>query len=177
MGLLAQMSQRRWFPECSRDFLTIAFPFFPCAVSRFVRGPFGSRDENGKARPAAGSGGNLDAMPQNPERLSDDEETDAETVALCGIKSSERFEDPPNLFGGNSNASVVHVDPNFRAGAPATNKDATSRLGVFDRITHQIAQGGAQKQAISEHGNVAGNRVDGYSLAQRGMFVLAASLP
>jgi hypothetical protein len=116
-------------------------------------------------------------MTQNSERLPHDEETDAETVALWGIKSSERFEDPRNLIVGNSNAGVVHVDPDLRTGAPAANKDATSRLSVLDRITHQIAQGGAEKQTITEHDSVAGNRVDGYSLAQSGMFVLAASLP
>ena len=116
-------------------------------------------------------------MTQDSERLPHDDETDAETVALCGIKPSERFEDPRNLFDGNTNAGVVHVDPDLRTGAPAANKDATSRLGVLDRITHQIAQGSAEKQAIAEHDNVAGNRMDGYSLAQRGMFVLAARLP
>jgi hypothetical protein len=116
-------------------------------------------------------------MTQDSERLPHDDETDAETVTLCGFKPSERFEYPWNLFTGNSNAGVVNVDPDFRTGAPAANKDATSRLGVLDRITHQIAQGSAEKQAIAEHDNVAGNRMDGYSLAQRGMFVLAASLP
>ena len=135
---------------------------------------FGSRCENGKARPAAWGGGNGDAMTQNCEGLPHDEETDAETVTLCGIKPSERFEYPRNLLVGNSNARVVHVDTDFRTRASAAEKDATSRLSVLDRIAHQIAQGGAEKQAITEHDNVAGNRVDGYSLAQRGMFVIAA---
>lgn len=58
-----------------------------------------------------------------------------------------------------------------------TNKDATSRLGELDRIAHQIAQGSAEKQAITEYRGVLGNRVNAYSLAQRGMFVLAARLP
>ena len=59
---------------------------------------FGSRCENGKARPAAWGGGNVDAMTQNCERLPHDEETDAETVTLCGIKPGERFEYPRNLL-------------------------------------------------------------------------------
>src|ERR1700747_2934549 len=114
-------------------------------------------------------------MTQDSERLPHDDETDAETVTLCGFKPSERFEYPRNLFAGNSHAGVANVDPDFRTRAPSANKDAASRLGVLDRITHQIAQGSAEKQAITEHDNVAGNRMDGYSLAQRGMFVPAAS--
>ena len=65
-------------------------------------------------------------MPQNSERLPHDEETDAEAPALFGIKPSERLEDSRNLIVGNSNARVVHVDPDFRTEAPAAEKDATS---------------------------------------------------
>jgi hypothetical protein len=60
---------------------------------------------------------------------------------------------------------------------PAANKDATSWLGVLDCIADQIAQGGAEKQAIAQYRGVAGNHVDAYALAQRSLFVLAASLP
>jgi hypothetical protein len=50
-------------------------------------------------------------------------------------------------------------------------------LGVFDCIAHQIAQSGAEKQAITEYRGVVGNQMDAYSLAQRSMFVLPARLP
>jgi hypothetical protein len=87
------MSRRPWSREPSRDFLPSARRFSPCAVPGFVLSLLGSPDENGEARPSAGSGRNLNAMTQNSERLPHDEETDAETVVPCGIKSSERFED------------------------------------------------------------------------------------
>jgi hypothetical protein len=116
-------------------------------------------------------------MTQDSECLPHDEETDTRAAALCGIKPSERLEDPRNLFVGNSNARVVHVDPDFRTQAPAAEKDATSRLSVFDRIAQQVAQCCPEKQAITEYSGVAENRVDGYSLAKGSMFVLTASLP
>jgi len=155
----------------------VAPRFSPCEVSDLVRSLFGLRNENGKARSAARSGGNIDAMTQYSKRLAHDEETDAQTVALCGIKPGERFEYLRNLSIGNSYACVVHVDPDFRSGAPASKKDATSRLRILDGIAHQIAQRGAEEQTITEHGHAARNRTDGYSLAEREMFVLAASLP
>jgi hypothetical protein len=101
-------------------------------------------DEDGKARPAAGSRGDVDAVAQNSERLAHDEETDAQTVALCGIKAGESLEDLRNLFTRNSSARVVHIDPDPQMGVPAAKKDATSWLGVFDCIADQIAQGGAK---------------------------------
>ena len=83
-------------------------------------------------------------MAQNSERLAHDEETDAQTVALCGIKAGESLEDLRNLFTRNSSARVVHIDPDPQMGVPAAKKDATSWLGVFDCIADQIAQGGAK---------------------------------
>jgi hypothetical protein len=164
-------------PGSAHETSSLVLPVSLCAVSGFVLSLLGSFDENGKARPATGTGGDVDAMPQNSERLPHDEETDAEALALCGVKPSERFEDSRYLLVGDSNARIVHVDPNFRAGTPATEQHATSQFGVLDCIAHQIAQGGAEKQAITEYRGVVGNRVDAYSLAQRGMFVLAARLP
>jgi hypothetical protein len=60
---------------------------------------------------------------------------------------------------------------------PAAKKDATSRLGVLDCIADQVAQGGAEKQAIAQYRGIAGNHVDAYAPAQRSLFVLTASLP
>jgi hypothetical protein len=114
---------------------------------------------------------------QNSERLAHDEETDAQTVALGGVKASESLEDFRNLVTRNSSARVVHVDPDAQTGMPAANKDAASRLGVLDRIADQIAQGGAKKQAFAQYRGVAGNHVDAYALAQRSLLILAASLP
>ena len=70
-------------------------------------------DENGKARPAAGSGSDVDAVTQDAERLTNDEETDAQTVALRGVKTGEGLEDPRNVFSRNSNARVVYIDPDL----------------------------------------------------------------
>jgi hypothetical protein len=70
-------------------------------------------DENGKARPAAGSGGDVDAVTQDAERLTNDEETDAQAIALRGIKTGEGLEDPRNVFSRNSNARVVYIDPDL----------------------------------------------------------------
>src|ERR1700757_2018052 len=137
-------------PGSAHETSSLVLPVSLCAVSGFVLSLLGSFDENGKARPATGTGGDVDAMPQNSERLLHDEETDAEALALCGIKPSERFEDSRYLLVGDSNARIVHFDPNFRAGAPATKQHATSQFGVLDCIAHQIAQGGAEKQAITE---------------------------
>jgi hypothetical protein len=114
---------------------------------------------------------------ENSERLTHDEETDAQTVASCGIQPGKGLEDFRNLLTRNSSARVVHIDPDSRTGVPAANKDATSRLGVLDCIADQIAQGGPEKQAIAQYRGVAGNHVDAYALAQRSLFVLAASLP
>jgi hypothetical protein len=114
---------------------------------------------------------------QNSERLAHDEETDAQTVALCGIKSGESLEDLRNLFTRDSSARVVHVDPDTQTGVPAAKKDTTSWSGVLDCIADQIAQGGAKKQAIAQYRGVAGNLVNAYALAQRSLPVLAASLP
>jgi hypothetical protein len=155
-------------------FLLIALFFSPCAVLLPLRP---ARDKNGKAGPAAGSRDDVNAVAQNSERVAHDEETDAQTVASCGIKPGEGLEDSWNFLTRNSSARVVHIDPDSRTGVPAANKDATSRLGVLDGIADQIAQGGAEKQAIAQYGGVAGNHLDAYALAQRGLFVLAASLP
>jgi hypothetical protein len=114
---------------------------------------------------------------QNSERLAHDEETDAQTVALGGVKASESLEDFRNLVTRNSSARVVHVDPDAQTGMPAANKDAASRLGVLDRIADQIAQGGAKKQAFAQYRGVTGNHMDAYALAQRSLMILAVSLP
>src|SRR5580704_5376537 len=119
--------------------------FFPCAMLAFVRFPFvpRTRGENGKARPAAGSGGDVDAVTQNSNRLAHDEESDTQAVAWCGIEAGESLEDPGHLFAGNSNTRVVHINPNTRTGVPAAKKDPTSRLRIFDCVTDEIAQGRA----------------------------------
>ncbi len=133
--------------------------------------------ENGKAGPAAGNGGDVDAVAQNSERLAHDEGSDAQAVAFCGIKPGERLEDSRNLLTRNSSARVAHIDPDSRTGVPAANKNATSRFAVLDCIADQIAQGGAEKQAIAQYRGGAGNHVDAYAFAQRSLFVLEASLP
>ena len=160
-------------------FLLIALRFLSLRGARPRSLPASSRarDENGKARPAAGSGGDVDAVAQNSDRLAHDEEPDAQAVASRDIKAGESLEDLGHLFARNSNARVVHIDPNTRTGVPAAEKDTTSWLGVLNCITDQIAQGGAKEQAIAQYRNVAGNHVDSYALAQRSLFVLAASLP
>jgi hypothetical protein len=96
---------------------------------------------------------------------------------LCGIKPGEGLEYRWNLFTRNSNTSVVHIDPNPKAGVPAANKDATSRLGVLDCIADQIAQRGAKKQPVAQYRGVARNHAHDYALAQRNRFALSASLP
>ena len=50
-------------------------------------------------------------MAENSERLTHDEETDAQAVAFFGVKPGERLEDLRNLFTRNSSARVVHIDP------------------------------------------------------------------
>jgi hypothetical protein len=160
-------------------FLLIARPFIflrgarPRSVSASSR----ARDENGKARPAAGSRGDVDAVAQNSDRLAHDEEPDAQAVTPCGIKPGESLEDLRDLFASDSNARVIHIDPGTRTEVPATKKDATSGLGVLDCIADQIAQGGAEQQVVTQYRGVAGNHVDTYALAQRSLFVLPASLP
>jgi hypothetical protein len=125
-------------------FLLIARPFIflrgarPRSVSASSR----ARDENGKARPAAGSRGDVDAVAQNSDRLAHDEEPDAQAVTPCGIKPGESLEDLRDLFASDSNARVIHINPDTRTEVPATKKDATSGLGVLDCIADQIAQGG-----------------------------------
>jgi hypothetical protein len=130
-----------------------------------------------KARPAAGSGGDVYMVAQNSDRLAHDEESDAQAVTSCGIKAGESVEDLRYLFARNSDTRVVHIDPDTRTRVPAAKKDAPSWLAVLDRIADQIAQGGAKEQAIAQDRGVAGNRVDAYTLSQRRLFVLAASLP
>jgi hypothetical protein len=78
-----------------------------------------ARDENGKARSAAGSGRDVDAVTKNSDRLAYYEESDTKAVAWYGIKAGEGLEDSGYLFNGNSNTSVVHIDPDTRTGAPA----------------------------------------------------------
>jgi hypothetical protein len=114
---------------------------------------------------------------QNSDRLAHDEEPDAQTVTSCGIKPGESLEDLRHLFARDSNARVIHIDPDTRTEVPATKKDATSGLCVLDCIADQIAQGGAEEQAVTQYRGVAGNHVDAYALAQRSLFVLPASLP
>ena len=116
-------------------------------------------------------------MTQDSERFAHDEETDAKPVTLHDIKAGESLEYLGNLFAGNPNPSVVHIDPDSRIGVPATNKNSTSRLGVFDGIADQIAQGGAEEQAFAQYQCVARNHTDAYSLTQRCMFVLATRSP
>ena len=116
-------------------------------------------------------------MAQDSKRFAHDEETDAMAVTLHDIKAGESLEYLRKLLTRNPDPRVVHIDPDSRIGVPATNKNATSRLGVFDRIADQIAQGGAEEQAFAQYQGVAGNHVNAYSLAQRGMFILAARLP
>jgi len=63
---------------------------------------------------------------QNAERLTNDEETDAQAVALCGIRRGEGLEDPRNVLSRNFNARVEYIDPDHRTGMPTTKKDTTS---------------------------------------------------
>ena len=60
---------------------------------------------------------------------------------------------------------------------PATEKDATSRLGVFYCIVDQIAQDGAEQQAIAHDRSPTGNHVNAYALGQRILLTLSAGLP
>ena len=60
---------------------------------------------------------------------------------------------------------------------PATEKDATSRLGVLDCIVDQIAQDGAEQQAIAHDRSPTGNHVNAYALGQRILLTLPAGLP
>jgi hypothetical protein len=112
---------------------------------------------------------------QNSDRLAHDEEPDAQSVTSCGIKPGESLEDLRHLCARDSNARVIHIDPDTRTEVPAIKKDATSGMCVLDCIADQIAQGGAEEQAIAQYRGVAGNHVD--ALAQRSLFVLPASLP
>jgi hypothetical protein len=161
------------------NFLLIVRPFLFLrgACPRSVSASSRACDENGKTRPAARNGGDVDAVAQNSERLAHDEEPDAQTVRSCGIKPGESLEDLRHLFARDSNARVVHIDPDTRSEVPATKKDPTSGLCVLDCIADQIAQGGAEEQAVTQYRGVAGNHVDAYALAQRSLFVLPASLP
>ena len=68
-------------------------------------------DENGKARPAARSGSDVDAVTQDAQRLTNDEETDTKAVASRSIKTGKGLEDSRNVFCRNSNARVVYIDP------------------------------------------------------------------
>jgi hypothetical protein len=188
-------SDEEWEPLCATElpipltgdrvaaahdnFLLIARPFLflRSARPRSVSASFRARDENGKARPAAGNGGNVDAVAQNSERLAHDEEPDAQTVTSCGIKPGESLEDFRHLFARDSNARVVHIDPDTRTEVPATKKDPPSGLCVLDCIADQITQGGAEEQAVTQYRGVAGNHVDAYALAQRSLLVLSAGLP
>jgi hypothetical protein len=159
-------------------FLLIALPFLPLRGARPRSLPLRRAcDEDGKARPAAGGRGDVDAVAENSERLAHDEETDAQTVALCGNKAGESLEDLRNLFAGDSSARVIHIDPDPGTGLPAANKDATSWFGVLDCIADQISQGGAKKQAFAQYRGVAGNQVDAYAPAQRSRLIFATSLP
>jgi len=189
-------SDEEWEPLCANElpipltgtdcvgaahdnFLLIARPFLVLrgACPRSVSASSRARDENGKARPAAGSRGDVDAVAQNSDRLAHDEEPDAQTVTSYGIKPGECLEDLRHLFARDSNARVIHIDPDTRTEVPATKKDATSGLCVLDCIADQIAQGGAEEQAVTQYRGVAGNHMDAYALAQRSLFVLSASLP
>src|ERR1700726_921022 len=84
-------------------FLLVALLFSPCPVLLPLRP---ARDENGKAGPAAGSRGDVDAVAQNSERLAHYEEADAQAVALCGIKAGESLEDLRDLLTRNSGTRV-----------------------------------------------------------------------
>jgi hypothetical protein len=116
-------------------------------------------------------------MAKNSERLAHDEETDTQAIAFCGIQLGECFEDLRNLPIGDSGARVVHIDADSGTGVPAAKQDATSRFGILNCIADQIAQGGAQKQAVAQYRGAAGNHVDAYALAERSLFVLPAGLP
>jgi hypothetical protein len=116
-------------------------------------------------------------MAQDSERFAHDEKTDAKAVTLHDIKAGKSLEYLRKLFIRDPYPGVVHIDPDSRIGVSATNKDATSRLGVFDRIADQIAQSGAEQDAFAQYQGVAGNHVNAYSFAQRCMFVVPARLP
>jgi hypothetical protein len=59
----------------------VRFFFFSCAALAPARSLFGPLHENRKAKPAAGSGGDVDAMAQNSGRLAHNEESDADALA------------------------------------------------------------------------------------------------
>ena len=94
-------------------------------------------------------------MPQNPERLAHNEEAHAQALASSGIEAGESFKDLRNFLARDSSAGVVNINSNTRAGVPAANKYAATRLSVFDRIADQIAQRGAEEQIFAQYRRIA----------------------
>jgi hypothetical protein len=107
-------------------------------ISVFVIGR--SRPDFAPAPAHARAPGKARAIPE-AQRLAHDEETNAQAVASCGIKPGEGLEDSRNMLARNASTRVVDVDPDSRTRVPATNKDATSRLGVLDCIADRARPG------------------------------------
>jgi hypothetical protein len=81
---------------------------------------FGLARKNGKAGPATGSGSDLNAVSQNSDRLSYDEEADTQTIAPRRIKPGKGFEHSRYPVPGNTDSGVIYVDTDALAGVAAT---------------------------------------------------------
>jgi hypothetical protein len=81
---------------------------------------FGLARKNGKAGPATGSGSDVNAVSQNSDRLSYDEEADTQTVAPRRIKPGEGFEHSRYPVPGDTDSGVIYVDTDALADVAAT---------------------------------------------------------
>ena len=111
-----------------------------------------------------GSGSDVDAVSQNADRLTDDEEADAETIVAPWIKAGEGLEYPSHLVLGNTDPSVIHVNTCASTGLTTPQENAATRLCVFDGVADQVAQNGAEKQRVALDRGAGRDRTDPYAL-------------
>jgi hypothetical protein len=91
-------------------------------------------------------------MSEDPDGFAHDEETYAKSIAPDGVEAGERLEDPWQLLIGDTDACVEHVDSDALSYVTTAKEYPTSRSGVLDRVTHQIAEYGTEKQVMAHRG-------------------------
>jgi hypothetical protein len=110
---------------------------------------FGPARENGKAGPATGSRSDVDAVSQDSDRLANDEEADAQTIASLRIKTGEGLKYSGHLVPGDTDSGVIDINTDALAGVTATDENVATGLCVFDGVANQVAQNGTEKQRIA----------------------------
>src|ERR1044072_1425231 len=99
-------------------------------------------------------------MPQHGGRLPDDEEANAESLALRGVDAHERVEDRRHVLFGNADSRVEDVNTREMPELPAAEQDTPSRFGVFDRISDQIVKGCTKQQSVTHNPRVAAHHAN-----------------